>query len=178
MYYTALFVVICLCLYLAGLALQPKFISKHSNHITLVPNKPTDKRIAVIVDKDTFGKYFGKILRKAYAKATPETVLDIYYKIPENTERYDKFIVTGKFAQTFQPPTSAKIVYINPIGNPSSPSGSGLTNATIYLPRFDIYNQNTKWINAAKKAETTHFFIETSSNQIPETTIQSEFSNR
>ncbi len=97
-------------------------------------------------------------------------------RFPKNTEGYDKFIVTEKFAQTFRSPTSAKIVYINPIGNPPSPSG--LTNATIYLSHFDIYNQNSKWINAAKKAETTHFFIETSSNQIPETTIQSEFSNR
>ena len=167
---------ICLCLYLAGLALHPKFISKHSDHITLAPNKPTDKRIAVIADKDTFGKYFGKTLRNAYVKSTPETVLDVYYEIPKNAEGYDKFIVTGKFAQTFQPPTSAKIVYINPIGNPSPPSN--LTNATIYLPRFDIYNQNTKWINAAQKAKITHFFIETSSNQIPEKTIQSEFSNR
>ena len=167
---------ICLCLYLAGLALQPKFISKHSDHITLAPNKPIDKRIAVIADKDTFGKYFGKILRKAYAKATPETVLDIYCEIPENAEVYDKFIVTGKFTQTFQPPTSTKVVYINPIGNPPPPCD--LTNATIYLPRFDIYNQNTKWINAAKKAKITHSFIETSSNQIPETTLQSEFSDR
>lgn len=167
---------ICLCLYLAGLALQPKFISKHSDHITLAPNKPTDKRIAVIADKDTFGKYFGKTLRNAYVKAKPETVLDVYYEIPKNAEGYDKFIVTGKFAQTFQPPTSTKIVYINPIGNP--PPLSVLTNATIYLPRFDIYNQNTKWINAAKKAKITHFFIETSSNQIPEKTIQSKFSNR
>lgn len=167
---------ICLCLYLAGLALQPKFISKHSDHITLVPDKPTDKRIAVIADKDTFGKYFGKTLRKAYVKANPETVLDIYYEIPENAEVYDKFIVTGKFAQTFQPPTSAKITYINPIGNPPPPSD--LTNATIYLPRFDIYNQNTKWISAARKAKITHSFIETSSNQIPEKTIQFEISNR
>ena len=167
---------ICLCLYLAGLALQPKFISKHSDRITLAPDSPTDKRIAVIADKDTFGKYFGKTLRKAYVKATPETVLDVYCEIPQNAEGYDKFIITGKFAQTFQPPTSAKVVYINPIGNPPPPSN--LTNATIYLPRFDIYNQNTKWINAAKKAKITHSFIETSSNQIPETTIQSEFSNR
>lgn len=167
---------ICLCLYLAGLALQPKFISKHIDHITLTPDRPTDKRIAVIADKDTFGKYFGKTLRKAYVKANPETVLDIYYKIPENTKGYDKFIVTGKISQTFQAPTSAKVVYINPIGNPPSPNN--LTNATIYLPRFDIYNQNTKWLNAAKKAKITHSFIETSSNQIPETTIQSEFSNR
>lgn len=155
---------ICLCLYLAGLALQPKFISKHIDHITLAPDRPTDKRIAVIADKDTFGKYFGKTLRKAYVKANPETVLDIYYEIPENAEVYDKFIVTGKFAQTFQPPTSAKITYINPIGNPPPPSN--LTNATIYLPCFDIYNQNTKWINAAKGAKITHSFIETSSNQI------------
>ena len=167
---------ICLCLYLAGLALQPKFISKHSDHITLAPDRPTDKRIAVIADKGTFGKYFGKTLRKAYVKTNPETVLDIYYEIPKNAEGYGKFIVTGKFAQIFQPPISAKIVYINPIGNPPPPSN--LTNATIYLPRFDIYNQNTKWINAAKKAKITHFFIETSSNQIPETTIQSEISNR
>ena len=167
---------ICLCLYLAGLALQPKFISKHSDHITLAPNKPTDKRIAAIADKDTFGKYFGKTLRNAYVKAKPETVLDVYYEIPKNAEGYDKFIVTGKFAHTFQPPTSAKIVYINPIGNPPPPSN--LTNATIYLPRFDIYNQNSKWINAAKKAKITHSFIETSSNRIPETTIQSEISNR
>lgn len=167
---------ICLCLYLAGLALKPKFISKHSDHITLAPNKPTDKRIAVITDKDTFGKYFGKTLRKAYVKTNPETVLDIYCEIPQNAEGYDKFIVTGKFAQTFLPPTSAKIVYINPIGNPPPPSG--LTNATIYLPRFDIYNQNAKWINAAKKAKITYSFIETSSNRIPETTIQSEISNR
>lgn len=167
---------ICLCLYIAGLALQPKFISKHSDHITLVPNKTTDKRIAVIADKDTFGKYFGKTLRKAYVTANSASVLDVYCEIPKNAEGYDKFIVTGKFAHTFQPPTSAKIVYINPIGNPPPPSN--LTNATIYLPRFDIYNQNTKWINALKKAKITHFFIETSSNQIPETTIQSEFSNR
>jgi len=167
---------ICLCLYLTGLALQPKFISKHTDHITLAPDRPTDKRIAVIADKDTFGKYFGKTLRNAYVKAKPETVLDVYCENPQNAKGYDKFIVTGKFAQTFQPPTSAKIVYINPIGNPPPPSG--LTNATIYLPRFDIYNQNTKWINAAKKAKITYSFIETSSNQIPETTIQSEFSNR
>lgn len=167
---------ICLCLYLTGLALQPKFISKHTDHITLAPDRPTDKRIAVIADKDTFGKYFGKTLRNAYVKAKPETVLDAYCENPQNAKGYDKFIVTGKFAQTFQPPTSAKIVYINPIGNPPPPSG--LTNATIYLPRFDIYNQNTKWINAAKKAKITYSFIETSSNQIPETTIQSEFSNR
>lgn len=167
---------ICMCLYLAGLALKPKFISKHSDHITLAPDRPTDKRIAAIADKEKFGKYFGKILRKAYVKTNPETVLDIYCEIPKNAEGYDKLIVTGKFAQTFQPPTSAKIVYINPIGNPPPPSG--LTNAIIYLPRFDIYNQNTKWINAARKAKITHSFIETSSNQIPETTIQSEFSNR
>ena len=151
-------------------------ISKHTDHITLAPDRPTDKRIAVIADKDTFGKYFGKTLRNAYVKAKPETVLDVYCENPQNAKGYDKFIVTGKFAQTFQPPTSAKIVYINPIGNPPPPSG--LTNATIYLPRFDIYNQNTKWINAAKKAKITYSFIETSSNQIPETTIQSEFSNR
>ena len=167
---------ICLCLYLTGLALQPKFISKYTDHITLAPDRPTDKRIAVIADKDTFGKNFGKTLRKAYVKANPETVLDVYCEIPKNTKGYDKFIVTGKFAQIFQPPTSTKIVYINPIGNPPPPSN--LTNATIYLPRFDIYNQNSKWINAAKKAKITHSFIETSSNQIPETTIQSEFSNR
>lgn len=144
--------------------MQPKFISKHIDHITLTPDRPTDKRIAVIADKDTFGKYFGKTLRNAYAKANSETVLDIYCEIPQNAEEYDKFIVTGKFAQTFRSPTSAKIVYINPIGNPPSPSG--LTNATVYLSHFDIYNQNSKWINAAKKAETTHFFIETASNQI------------
>ena len=167
---------ICLCLYLAGLALRPKYISKHIDHITLLPDSPTDKRIAIIADKDTFGKYFGKTLRNAYGKATPETVLDVYCEIPKNAEGYDKFIITSKFAQTFQPPTSTKVVYINPIGNPPPPSG--LTNATIYLPRFDIYNQNSKWINAAKKAQITHSFIETSSNQIPEATIQSEFSDR
>lgn len=163
-YYTALFVVICLCLYLTRLALYPKFISKHSDHITLAPNKPTDKRIAVIADKDTFGKYFGKTLRNTYVKAKPETVLDVYCEIPQNAEGYDKFIVTGKFAQTFQPPTSAKIVYINPIDNPPPPSV--LTNATIYLPRFDIYNQNSKWINAAKKANSDCIFTESPSAQI------------
>lgn len=164
---------ICLCLYLAGLALQPKFISKHSDHITLAPNKPTDKRIAVIADKDTFGKYFGKTLRNAYVKTNHETVLDIYCEIPQNAEGYDKLIVTGKFAQTFQPPTSAKIVYINPIGNPPPPSN--LTNATIYLPRFDIYNQNTKWINAAKKANVNCIFTESPSAQIANTLLQSVF---
>lgn len=164
---------ICLCLYLAGLVLQPKFISKHSDHITLVPDKPTDKRIAVIADKDTFGKYFGKTLRKAYVKANPETVLDIYYEIPENAEVYDKFIVTGKFAQTFQPPTSAKITYINPIGNPPPPSD--LTNATIYLPRFDIYNQNTKWINAAQKVKIKCISTESPSAQISNTLLQLVF---
>ena len=164
---------ICLCLYLAGLALQPKFISKHSDHITLTPDRPTDKRIAVIADKDTFGEYFGKTLRNTYVKAKPETVLDIYYEIPENAEVYDKFIVTGKFAHTFQPPTSAKIVYINPIGNPPPPSG--LTNATIYLPRFDIYNQNTKWINAAKKANVNCIFTESPSAQISNALLQSVF---
>ena len=164
---------ICLCLYLAGLALQPKFISKHSDHITLTPDRPTDKRIAVIADKDTFGEYFGKTLRNTYVKAKPETVLDIYYEIPENAEVYDKFIVTGKFAHTFQPPTSAKIVYINPIGNPPPPSG--LTNATIYLPRFDIYNQNTKWINAAKKANVNCILTESPSAQISNALLQSVF---
>ena len=164
---------ICLCLYLAGLALQPKFISKHSDHITLVPDKPTDKRIAVIADKDTFGKYFGKTLRKAYVKANPETVLDVYCEIPKNTKGYDKFIVTGKFAQTFQPPTSAKITYINPIGNPPPPSN--LTNATIYLPRFDIYNQNSKWINAAKKANVNCIFTESPSAQISNALLQLVF---
>ena len=164
---------ICLCLYLAGLALQPKFISKHIDHITLAPDRQTDKRIAVIADKDTFGKYFGKTLRKAYVKATPETVLDIYYEIPENAKGYDKFIVTGKFARTFQPPTSAKVVYINPIGNPPPPSG--LTNATIYLPRFDIYNQNTKWLNAAQKANVNCIFTESPSAQISNTLLQSVF---
>lgn len=164
---------ICLCLYLAGLALKPKFISKHSDHITLAPNKPTDKRIAVITDKDTFGKYFGKTLRKAYVKTNPETVLDIYCEIPQNAEGYDKFIVTGKFAQTFLPPTSAKIVYINPIGNPPPPSG--LTNATIYLPRFDIYNQNAKWINAAKKANINCIFTKSPSAQISNTLLQLVF---
>lgn len=164
---------ICLCLYLAGLALQPKFISKHSDHITLAPNKPTDKRIAVIADKDTFGKYFGKILRNAYVKTNHETVLDIYCKIPQNAEGYDKFIVTGKFAQTFQPPTSTKIVYINPIGNPPPPSG--LSNATIYLPRFDIYNQNSKWINAAKGANVNCIFTESPSAQISNALLQLVF---
>lgn len=164
---------ICLCLYLVGLALKPKFISKHSDHITLAPNKPTDKRIAVIADKDTFGKYFGKTLRNAYVKAKPETVLDVYCEIPQNAEGYDKFIVTGKFAHTFRPPTSAKIVYINPIGNPPPPSV--LTNATIYLPRFDIYNQNTKWINAAKKANVNCIFTESPSAQISNTLLQSVF---
>lgn len=164
---------ICLCLYLAGLALQPKFISKHSDHITLIPNKPTDKRIAVIADKDTFGKYFGKTLRNAYVKATPGTVLDVYCEIPKNAEGYGKFIITGKFAQTFQPPTSAKIVYINPIGNPPPPSN--LTNATIYLPRFDIYNQNSKWINAAKKANVNCIFTESPSAQISNALLQLVF---
>lgn len=164
---------ICLCLYLAGLALRPKFISKHSDHITLAPNKPTDKRIAVIADKDTFGKYFGKTLRNAYVKAKPETVLDVYYEIPKNAKGYDKFIVTGKFAQIFQPPTSTKIVYINPIGNPPPPSN--LTNATIYLPRFDIYNQNTRWINAAKKANVNCIFTESPSAQISNALLQSVF---
>lgn len=164
---------ICMCLYLVGLALKPKFISKHSDHITLVPNKPTDKRIAVIADKDTFGKYFGKTLRNAYVKAKPETVLDVYCEIPQNAEGYDKFIVTGKFAQTFQPPTSAKIVYINPIGNPPPPSN--LTNATIYLPRFDIYNQNAKWINAARKANVNCIFTESPSAQIANTLLQLVF---
>lgn len=166
-------VLICMCLYLAGLALQPKYISKHSDRITLVPNKPTDKRIAVIADKDTFGKYFGKTLRKAYVKTNPETVLDIYCEIPKNTKGCDKFIVTGKFAQTFQPPTSAKVVYINPIGNPPPPSG--LTNATIYLPYFDIYNQNSKWINAAQKANVDCIFTESPSAQISNTLLQSVF---
>ena len=164
---------ICLCLYLAGLALQPKFISKHIDRITLAPDRPIDKRIAVIADKDTFGKYFGKMLRKAYVKAKPETVLDIYYEIPKNAEGYDKFIVTGKFAQTFQPPTSAKVVYINPIGNPPFPNN--LTNVTIYLPRFDIYNQNTKWINAAQKANVDCIFTESPSAQISNTLLQSVF---
>lgn len=164
---------ICLCLYLAGLALQPKFISKYSDHITLVPDKPTDKRIAVIADKDTFGKYFGKTLRKAYVKANPETVLDVYCEIPQNAKGYDKFIVTGKFAQTFQPPTSAKITYINPIGNPPPPSD--LTNATIYLPRFDIYNQNTKWINAAQKVKIKCISTESPSAQISNTLLQLVF---
>nr|DAH48329.1 MAG TPA: rod shape determining protein [Caudoviricetes sp.] len=164
---------ICMCLYLAGLALKPKFISKHSDHITLVPNKPTDKRIAVIADKDTFGKYFGKTLRKAYVKTNPETVLDIYCEIPKNAEGYGKFIVTGKFAQIFQPPISAKIVYINPIGNPPPPSG--LTNATIYLPRFDIYNQNTKWINAAQKVKIKCISTESPSAQILNTLLQLVF---
>ena len=50
----------CAVLTICSSKLKPKFISKHSDHITLVPNKPTDKRIAVITDKDTFGKYFGK----------------------------------------------------------------------------------------------------------------------
>lgn len=161
---------ICLCLYLAGLALQPKFISKHSDHITLVPDNPTDKRIAVIADKDTFGKDFGKILRKAYVKAKPETVLDVYCKIPQNAEEYDKFIVTGKFAHTFRSPTSAKVVYINPIGNPPSPNN--LTNATIYLPRFDIYNQNSKWINAAKKANVKYIFQKYPANIITVSLLQ------
>ena len=164
---------ICLCFYLAGLALQPKFISKHSDRITLTPDRPTDKRIAVIADKATFGKYFGKMLRKAYVKAKPETVLDVYYKIPENAEVYDKFIVTGKFAQTFQSPTSAKITYINPIGNPPPPSD--LTNATIYLPRFDIYNQNAKWINAAQKAKIKCISTESPSAQISNTLLQLVF---
>lgn len=164
---------ICLCLYLVGLVLQPKFISKHIDHITLAPDSPTDKRIAVIADKDTFGKDFGKTLRKAYVKANPETVLDIYYEIPQNTEGYDKFIVTGKFSQTFQPPTSAKVVYINPIGNPPPPSD--LTNVTIYLPRFDIYNQNSKWINATKKANVDCIFTESPSAQISNTLLQSVF---
>lgn len=164
---------ICLCLYLAGLALQPKFISKHSDHITLAPNKPTDKRIAVIADKDTFGKYFGKTLRNAYVKAIPKAVLDVYCEIPQNAEGYDKFIVTGKFAQTFQPPTSVKITYINPIGNPPPPSD--LTNATIYLPRFDIYNQNSKWINAAKKANVNCIFTKSPSAQISKTLLQLVF---
>lgn len=164
---------ICLCLYLAGLALKPKFISKHSDHITLAPNKPTDKRIAVITDKGTFGKYFGKTLRNAYVKAIPKAVLDVYCEIPQNAEGYDKFIVTGKFAQTFQPPISAKIVYINPIGNPPPPSN--LTNATIYLPRFDIYNQNAKWINAAKKANVNCIFTKSPSAQISNTLLQLVF---
>lgn len=164
---------ICMCLYLVGLALKPKFISKHSDHITLVPNKPTDKRIAVIADKDTFGKYFGKTLRNAYVKTNHETVLDIYCEIPQNAEGYDKLIVTGKFAQTFQPPTSAKVVYINPIGNPPPPSV--LTNATIYLPRFDIYNQNSKWINAAKKANSDCIFTESPSAQISNALLQLVF---
>lgn len=164
---------ICLCLYLAGLALHPKFISKHSDHIALAPDRPTDKRIAVIADKDTFGKYFGKTLRKAYVKANPETVLDVYCEIPKNTKGYDKFIVTGKFAQIFQPPTSTKIVYINPIGNPPPPSN--LTNATIYLPRFDIYNQNSKWINAAKKANSDCIFTESPSAQISNALLQLVF---
>lgn len=153
--------------------MQPKFISKHIDHITLTPDRPTDKRIAVIADKDTFGKYFGKTLRNAYAKANSETVLDIYCGIPQNAEEYDKFIVTGKFAQTFLPPTSAKIVYINPIGNPPPPSN--LTNATIYLPRFDIYNQNTKWINAAKKANVNCIFTESPSAQISNALLQLVF---
>lgn len=165
---------ICLCLYLAGLALQPKFISKHSDHITLAPNKPTDKRIAVIADKDTFGKYFGKTLRKAYVKANTGIALDIYVELPQNMEEYGKFIVTGKFSQIFRPPASAKVVYINPIGNP--PKLVDLTNATIYLPRFDIYKQNAKWINATKKAGIPHTFTETASNQILEMTIQTEIS--
>lgn len=165
---------ICLCLYLAGLALQPKFISKHSDHITLAPNKPTDKRIAVIADKDTFGKYFGKTLRKAYVKANTGIALDIYVELPKNMEEYGKFIVTGKFSQIFRPPASAKVVYINPIGNP--PKLVDLTNATIYLPRFDIYKQNAKWINATKKAGIPHTFTETASNQILEMTIQTEIS--
>lgn len=164
---------ICLCLYLTGLALQPKFISKHTDHITLAPDRPTDKRIAVIADKDTFGKNFGKTLRKAYVKANPETVLDVYCEIPKNTKGYDKFIVTGKFAQIFQPPTSAKITYINPIGNPPPPSD--LTNATIYLPRFDIYNQNAKWINAARKANVNCIFTESPSAQIANTLLQLVF---
>lgn len=164
---------ICLCLYLTGLALQPKFISKHTDHITLAPDRPTDKRIAVIADKDTFGKNFGKTLRKAYVKANPETVLDVYCEIPKNTKGYDKFIVTGKFAQIFQPPTSAKITYINPIGNPPPPSD--LTNATIYLPRFDIYNQNTKWINAAQKVKIKCISTESPSAQISNTLLQLVF---
>lgn len=101
-------------------------------------------------------KNLGKTLRNAYVTANPASVLDVYYEIPKNAEGYDKFIVTGKFAQTFQPPTSAKIVYINPIGNPPPPP-SNLTNAIIYLPRFDICNQNTKWINAPQKAKISAF---------------------
>ena len=153
--------------------MQPKFISKHSDHITLAPDRPTDKRIAVIADKGTFGKYFGKTLRKAYVKTNPESVLDIYYEIPKNAEGYGKFIVTGKFAQIFQPPISAKIVYINPIGNPPPPSN--LTNATIYLPRFDIYNQNTKWINAAKGANVNCIFTESPFAQISNALLQLVF---
>lgn len=165
---------ICLCLYLAGLALQPKFISKYSDHITLASNEQTYKRIAIIADKDAFGKYFGKTLRKAYVKANTGIALDIYVELPQNMEEYGKFIVTGKFSQIFRPPASAKVVYINPIGNP--PKLVDLTNATIYLPRFDIYKQNAKWINATKKAGIPHTFTETASNQILEMTIQTEIS--
>lgn len=165
---------VCFYLYLVGFAIQPKFISKYSDRITLASSKQTNKRIAVIADKDTFGKYFGKTLRKAYIKAKPEIVLDVYDELPKNTEGYGKFIVTGKFSQFFRPPTSAKVVYINPIGNP--PKQVDLTNVTIYLPRFDIYKQNVKWINFARNAEIPHAFTETASNQILEMTIQTEIS--
>ena len=162
---------ICLCLYFAGFALHPKFIFKHPDHITLTSDNPNNKRVAIVADNDTFGKYFGKTIRQAYVNANTGTSLDIYCRIPINLGIYDKLIIMGKFAQTFRPPASVKTVYINPIGNPPQPTY--LSNATIYLPRFDTYNQNAKWINAAKKVNAECIPTESSSTQIPIALLQS-----
>jgi len=162
---------ICLCLYFAGFALQPKFISKHSDHITLASDKRNAKRIAIIVDNDTFGKYFGKTIRQAYVNMKSKNILDVYYKAPSKVKEYDEILITGGHAPLFQPPSSAKVIYINPIGNPLI--SSVIKNTIIYLPHFDIYNQNARWIKKANVFNIPYSFIDTPSNQIPEIFLQS-----
>ena len=161
---------ICSLIYLISLYYSDNRITKFAGYVRLNPSgyPKNIKKIAIFADDSVLGKYYGKTIR--YAK---NEIADISIDVFLNTggiayakhTKYDAVILCGRTVDLLGDNifNENNIIVVNPIGLPKDKL---LNPSLIYLPTFDQFNQNARWLYCIKKMGLPYMFIEHSVQQI------------
>ena len=117
------------------------------------------------MDESVLGKYYGKTIRRAQ-----DNIADISLDVFSDTDevihtKYDAIILCGRTVNLLKSGNlnGNNIIVVNPIGLPKD---ALVKPSLIYLPSFDRFNQNVRWLHYAKKMTLPYMVIEDSDQQI------------
>lgn len=112
---------------------------------------------AVLVDRDVLGPLFGQELRRLLATSNQFdafVVFDPRRPLPiRELERFGRIVLSGRtvrFACFLAPDETRELVLVHPQGDPECVRGHG--SVRVRLPGGDELGQNSRWIEAGRKA--------------------------